>query len=331
MLKGYKMIIVRSPLRITFGGGGTDILSYADRFGGFCVSAAINKYVYISINRTFIEQIFLKYSELEKVKIADEIKHPIFREAIKFAGFNTPQIEISSIADIPAGTGLGSSGAFTCALLKALYCHKKKMLLPSELAELACFIEIEKLNQPIGKQDQYISAYGGITSLTFNQDRSVEATHINLKPRVLFDLEDNLSLFFTGYSHLSEYILLDQTIKTKENDAEMIENLDKVKEYGYLSKKYLEEGKLRDFGELLSEQWERKKERSPQMSNTKINEYYDWGMKNGAIGGKLIGAGGGGFLLFYSENNFGLRKAMERIGLEEVRFHFDFEGTTVVY
>jgi len=324
------MIITRSPLRLTFGGGGSDVTSYAKNFGGFCVSCAISKYVYISVNRTFTEQIFLKYSELEKVKSVDEIKHSIFREAIRLLEFNTPQIEISSMADIPASTGLGSSGSFTCALIKALYAYRKKILLPSELAELACYIEIDVLHEPIGKQDQYISAYGGITCLEFNKDGTVEAYPVKLHPNTLFDLEDNLSLYFTGFSHNAGEILKDQTVKTEKNDIEMIENLHKVKEIGLLSKKYLETNQLNKFAELFNEQWKLKKERSTDMTNTRIDEYYEWGMKNDAIGGKLVGAGGGGFILFYSENRFKLREAMQKIGLEEVRFHFDFEGTKVL-
>jgi D-glycero-alpha-D-manno-heptose-7-phosphate kinase len=330
MFGGFRLIITRSPLRLTFGGGGSDVLSYANQFGGFCVSAAINKYVYITVNRTFEEQIFLKYSDIEKVKLIDEIKHPIFREAIRFLNFKTPQIEISSMADIPSSTGLGGSSAFTCALLKALYTHRKKLLLPSELAELACHIEIDTLHEPIGKQDQYISSYGGITCLEFDLNGTVEAYPVKLHSNTLFDLEDNLSLFFTGFSRNAREMLKDQTIKTEQNDIEMIENLHKVKEMGILSKKYLEKDQLKEFGNLFNEQWKLKKERSKGMSNIKIDTYYELGMKSGAIGGKLVGAGGGGFILFYSENRFKLREAMRKVGLEEVRFHFDFEGTKVL-
>jgi len=331
MFRGINLIITRSPLRISITGGSTDIKSYYGKYGGMCVSAAIDKYVYISVNRTFEEQIFLKYSNIEKVKTIDEIKHPIFREAIRLLDFKTPQIEITSVADVPGGTGMGSSSAFTCALLKALYNYRKKILLPSELAELACYVEIDILHEPIGKQDQYISAYGGITCFEFNQDETVEAYPIKLHPHTLFDFEDNLSLFFTGYSSKAAEILKDQVIKTEENDIEMIENLHRVKEIGWLGKKYLENGKLKELAELFNEQWKLKKERTREMPNDIIEEYREWGLKSGAIGAKIIGAGSNrGFLLFYSENKFKLREAMQKIGLEEVRFHFDFEGTKVL-
>jgi len=325
------MIITRSPLRISILGGSSDIKSYYEKYGGMCVSAAINKYVYISVNRTFTEQIFLKYSEIEKVRTVDEISHPIFREVIRLLDFKTPQIEISSVADIPAGTGLGSSSAFTCALLKALYNYRKKILLPSELAELACYVEIDVLHEPIGKQDQYISAYGGVTCFEFNQDDTVVAYPVKLHPHTLFDLEDNLSLFFTGFSSKAAEILKTQTIKTEENDVEMIENLHRVKEIGWLGKKYLETGQLKELANLFNEQWKLKKERSQEVANSKIDEYREWGLRNSGLGCKIIGAGSNrGFLLFYSENKFKLREAMQKIGLEEVRFHFDFEGTKVL-
>ena len=324
------MIITRSPLRITLGGGGTDLPSYYREYGGFLIAAAIDRYVYVTVMRPFTPGIFLKYSKLEHVEQVDEVQHPIIREAIRMLDFKTPQLELTTLADIPAGTGLGSSGSFTTALLKALYAHRRRLLHPGELAELACDIEINRLKEPIGKQDQYIAAYGGITCFRFHTNDSVEATPLKLDMDTLFDLEDNLLLFFTGFSRSAGSILKDQQSRTEQADREMIQNLHYVKELGLLSQRALEAGDPRRFGELMHEHWEHKKRRSGGMSNPQIDEWYELGLANGAVGGKLVGAGGGGFLLFYAEDRKRLRQAMGHAGLEEVRFRFDFEGTKVL-
>jgi len=325
------MIITRSPLRITLGGGGTDLPSYYRNHGGFLISAAIDKYVYVTVMRPFVEGVFLKYSKLEQVATIDEIQHPIIRQAIRMLGFKTPQLEITTLADIPAGTGLGSSGSFSTALLKALYAHRRRLLHPSELAELACDIEMNQLGEPTGKQDQYAAAYGGVTCFTFNPDESVDARPLNVSMDALFDLEDNLLLFFSGFSRSAGSILKDQKERTEQSDEAMLLNLHYVKELGLRSRQALEGGNTRLFGELMHEHWEHKKRRSGGMSNPKIDECYELGRKNGAIGGKLVGAGGGGFLLFFSEDHKRLRAAMAQAGLEEVRFRFDFEGTKVLF
>jgi D-glycero-alpha-D-manno-heptose-7-phosphate kinase len=324
------MIIARSPLRITLGGGGTDLPSYYRDHEGFLVSAAIDKYVYVNVMRPFTEGIFLKYSQLEHVEKIDEVKHPIIREAMRMLGFKTPQVEITTLADIPAGTGLGSSGSFTTALLKALYTHRKRHLHQEELAELACHIEIDKLGEPVGKQDQYIAAVGGVTCFTFHKDDKVTATPLGLDMDTMFDLEDNLLLFFTGFSRSASGILKDQNVKSQQNDGEMLKNLHYVKDLGYRSRDALIDGNTQLFGELMHEHWEHKKRRSGGMSNPQIDEWYELGMKNGAVGGKLVGAGGGGFLMFMAQDRNKLRHAMAAAGLEEVRFKFDFEGTKVV-
>jgi len=324
------MIITRSPLRITFGGGGTDLKSYYGKHSGFLISAAIDKYVYVTVIRPFTAGIFLKYSLLEKVDYVDEVQHPILREAIRLLDFKTPQIEITTLADIPAGTGLGSSGSFTTALLKALYTHRRRLILPDELARLACEIEIDILKAPIGKQDQYIAAYGGITCFEFNEDDTVNAYPLSIKMDTLFDLEDNIMLFFTGLTRNASSILEHQDNQSKNNDKEMIDSLHYIKELGFKSKEVLLKGDTSEFGALLSDHWEHKRNRSKGMSNPKIDEWYELGKKNGALGGKLVGAGGGGFLMFYAENRSQLRNSMAKAGLEEVRFRFDFEGTKVV-
>jgi len=324
------LIIARSPLRITLGGGGTDLPSYYREHEGFLVSAAIDKYVYVTVMRPFTEGIYLKYSQLEHTGKINDVKHPIIREALQMLGFKTPQVEITTLADIPSGTGLGSSGSFTTALLKALYTHRKRHLHQEELAELACHIEIDRLGEPIGKQDQYIAAMGGITCFEFHKTDKVTATPLNISMDTMFDLEDNLLLFFTGFSRSASGILKDQKDKSQQNDADMLNNLNYVKDLGYRSKEALIEGKTQLFGELMHEHWEHKKRRSGGMSNPKIDEWYSLGMKNGAIGGKLVGAGGGGFLMFMAHDRNKLRHAMTHAGLEEVRFKFDFEGTKVV-
>jgi len=324
------MIITRSPLRVSLGGGGTDLKSYYSEHGGFVVAAAIDKYVYITKHTTFQEEIIVKYSKLERVSSVDQIEHPIVREALRLTGVTDPHIELTSMADIPGGTGLGSSGSFTTALLKALHAHKKSLISPAELAEQACDIEINRLGEPIGKQDQYIAAVGGITAFTFHKDGRVEFRPCQVSEETLYNLEDNLLLFFTGYSRSASVILKDQNDRSKAQDSSMLDNLHFTKELGYKSLDCLEHGRLEEFAALMDVHWQRKKQRSSGMSNARINEWYDAAMANGALGGKLIGAGGGGFLMFYAGDKRRLRHAMREKGLQEVRFRFDFEGTKVV-
>jgi D-glycero-alpha-D-manno-heptose-7-phosphate kinase len=324
------MIITRSPLRVSLGGGGTDLPSYYAEHGGFLVAAAIDKYVYITKHVTFQEEIIVKYSKLERVTSVDQIEHPIVREALRMTGVTDPHIELTSMADIPGGTGLGSSGSFTTALLKALHAYKKNLVSPAELAEQACEIEINRLGEPIGKQDQYIAAVGGITAFTFHKDGRVEYRPCKIAEETLYNLEDNLLLFFTGYSRSASSILKDQNDRSKKNDASMLDNLHFTKELGYKSLESLERGNLEEFAMLMDVHWQRKKARSSGMSNGQINQWYDYAMASGALGGKLIGAGGGGFLMFYAGDKKRLRHAMREKGLQEVRFRFDFEGTKVV-
>jgi D-glycero-alpha-D-manno-heptose-7-phosphate kinase len=265
------------------------------------------------------------------VERTEEVHHPIIREALGLLKLDTPQIEITTLADIPAGTGLGSSGSFTTALLKALYTHRRQMIHPYELAEAAWDIECNKLGEPVGKQDQYIAAYGGVTCFDFNPNDTVCARPLRINVEILHRLEDNLLLFFTGYSRSAGDVLHDQKAKTSAGDKDMLANLHYVKDLGYKSREALERGELHCFGSLMHEQWEQKKKRSNGMSNPCIDEWYERGRSAGAVGGKLVGAGGGGFLLFYTEQHQPVREAMRGVGLEEVRFRFDFEGTKVVF
>jgi D-glycero-alpha-D-manno-heptose-7-phosphate kinase len=324
------MYITRSPLRISLGGGGTDLPSYYQKHTGFLVAAAIDKYVCITLHQTFVPELILKYSRLERVLSVADVQHPIIREALRLLDIPGNGMEITSMADIPAGTGLGSSGSFTTALLKALHCHKKNFVHPRELAEQACHIELERLREPIGKQDQYIAAYGGLTCFQFLPNGHVEAWPLKIDDDTLYALEDNLLLFFTGYSRSASSILKEQDDRSKTRQQAMIDNLHFVKELGYQSKEALEKGDLGRFAELMNVHWEFKKQRSGSMSNTDIDGWYALARENGALGGKLIGAGGGGFLMFYAEEKARLRQAMHQVGLREVRFRFDWEGTKVV-
>lgn len=324
------MIITRSPLRISLGGGGTDLPSYYCDHGGFVLSAAIDKYVYITIHQTFVEHLIIKYSHMERVTKLEEIQHPLIREALRLVDQEPRAIEITSMSDIPAGTGLGSSGSFITALLQALHIHQKTIIPKHDLAEQACSIEIEKLGEPVGKQDQYIAAFGGLTCFEIARDGSVLVRPLQISSETLANVEDNLALFYTGYSRSASDILRDQDARSRGRDPAMIDNLHFVKQLGIESKSALEAGDPRKFAELMHVHWENKKRRSGGMSNGNIDEWYEHGRKNGAIGGKLIGAGGGGFLMFYAEEKTRLRHAMRQVGLREVRIKFDFEGTSLV-
>jgi D-glycero-alpha-D-manno-heptose-7-phosphate kinase len=324
------MIITRSPLRISLGGGGTDLPSYYRDFGGFVISAAIDKYVYITLHETFQEAIIVKYSKMETVTNAGDINHPIVREALKLVGVQHPHLEITSMSDIPAGTGLGSSGSFTTALLRALHMLCNNQISRRELAEEACRIELDILGEPIGKQDQYIAAFGGITCFHFQHDGHVDVQPLRMAAETLHSLEDNLVLFFTGYTRSASDILKDQDCRSRQKDREMLDNLHFVKQIGCESKAAMEAGDLRGFAELMHRHWEHKKNRTKGMSNGRIDECYDLARRNGALGGKLIGAGGGGFLMFYTEDKTRLRRTMLEAGLREVRWRFDFRGTTVL-
>ena len=321
------MIIVRSPLRISLGGGGTDLESYYSQNEGFLVAGAINKYIFVSVNQPFTDGYKLKYSEYENVTNINDIHHPIIREALKLFPSLPTSLEITSVADIPSGTGLGSSGSFTTALLKALAVTAGQSNTTEQLAELACHIEIDKIGEPIGKQDQYISAVGGLTSFTFAKDGKVKVRSVNLSENLMTKMNDNLLLFFTGLTRSASQVLQTQKQKTISNDADMIENLHRVKELGYESLKSLENSDFESFGKLMHVHWLNKKRRGKEMSNSSIDSYYELAMEAGAYGGKIVGAGGGGFLLIAASDADKIRSAMLSVGLREVPFEFDFEGT----
>ena len=324
------MIIIRSPLRISIGGGGTDIPSYYKEKESLFISAAIDKYVYVTITRPFEEGIYLKYSKIEKRHKISDIDHKIIKEVLK-QELEENRIEITTLTDIPTKTGLGSSGSFSTALIKAINHYKKKRINKRELAEQACDIEINKLKHPSGKQDQYISVYGGISEFHINKKGYVKVNNLKISADTIFDLENNLLLFFTGFSRNSSLILREQNIKTIKNNKEIIKNLDFVKDLCLEIKKSLIKGDCNEFGKLMHTHWQNKLKRSKNMSNSTINHIYEFALKNGATGGKLIGAGGGGFLLFYTKSPNRLRKAMKNKKLEEVKFKFDFEGVKQIF
>lgn len=323
------MLITRTPLRISLGGGGTDLPSYYLRHGGVVVSAAIDKYIFIAINRTFTDDYFIKYSDMERTRSVAEIRHPIVREALSIHDVG-PGLELVSLADIPSGTGLGSSGSFTVGLLRALYAFKREHVAAGELAEEACHIEIDRLGRSGGKQDQYIASYGGITCFEFSTDGHVQVSPLLISQATLHDLEEHMLLFFTGYSRDADTMLTDQRQKTEAGDTAMIDNLAAIAGIGRRIKDALERGDTLEFAALMHEHWQLKRRRTPGMSTSATDGWYDLAMANGALGGKLVGAGAGGFLLFYTPEPARLRQALARESLSEVRFHFDFDGSTTV-
>ena len=326
------MIVARAPFRISLGGGGTDLPSYYSKHGGFILSAAINKYVFISMNRLKIEDfIRVKYSQTELVNSADEIQHPLFRESLKFTGVNGG-IEISAMADVPAGTGLGSSGSFLVALLTALHAFKRENIPTQALAEEACHIEIDLVGQPVGKHDQYLATFGGITCLDIATDGSVTVTPLKISFHNMEEFRNNVLLFYTGILRRSFDILAEQRKDTQQDSMEVVESLHKTKELGLEIKSALEYGNLDRFGELLHVHWENKKRRSGKISNPDIDRWYEIAKANGALGGKIMGAGGGGFFMFYCPNDHKaqLRAALAKTGLREMPYDFDFEGAKVL-
>jgi D-glycero-alpha-D-manno-heptose-7-phosphate kinase len=323
------VLITRTPLRISLGGGGTDLPSYYRQHGGVVVSAAIDKYIFIGLNRSFSNDYVIKYSEMERTSSVSEIKHPIVREALSLHDVR-PGVEIVSMADIPAGTGLGSSGSFTVGLLRALYAFKREHVSANALAEEACHIEINLLGRPGGKQDQYISAFGGLTCFEFCPDDRVHVSPLVISQATLHDLDEHLMLYFTGYSRDADTMLADQKQRSEAGERSMMDNLAAIASLGSHIKGALESGDTLAFAALMNEHWQLKRRRSPGMSTSDTDRWYEVAMANGALGGKLVGAGAGGFLLFYATEPARLREALATEGLSELRFHFDFDGSTVV-
>jgi D-glycero-alpha-D-manno-heptose-7-phosphate kinase len=319
------VIFSRAPLRISLGGGGTDLPSYYDEHGGFLVSGALDKYVYMLTHTSFQRRYRMKYSELEEVDEVCEIRHPILRESLQRHWCGSP-LEIASVADVPAGTGMGSSGAYTVCLLKGLAMARHSSISPGDLAETACEIEMEVLGEPVGKQDPYVAAHGGICAYIFHPGGKVEVQPLELDLDVLRQLRDRLLLFYTGEARSASQILSDQDTRSKAGEEQMIENLHRTKDLGHRIHQLLIEGKLEGYAELMHEHWQHKRARSPGMTSEHIDRLYELARRNGAIGGKLVGAGGGGFLLVYTRSPEDTRRAMATAHAPELAFDFDFGG-----
>jgi D-glycero-alpha-D-manno-heptose-7-phosphate kinase len=321
------IIFTRAPLRISLGGGGTDLPSYYREHEGFLIAGAIDKYVYLLTHTVFQRRYRMKYTELEEVDRPEDIKHPILRESIMRHWVGDP-LEIASLADVPAGTGLGSSGAYTVAVIKSLALARSRATTPQSLAEDACEIEIDVLGEPVGKQDQYVAAHGGLCAYTFKRDGSVTVEPLGLEPNTLKRLRNNLLLFFTGESRSASNLLADQVQRTQDDDQAMLENLHRTKEIGLESRHLLERGDLEAYAVLMDEHWQAKRERSPGMATERVDELYKLARMSGCPGGKLVGAGGGGFLLVYATKPDDTRMAMSRAGAPELVFDFEFQGCT---
>jgi D-glycero-alpha-D-manno-heptose-7-phosphate kinase len=323
------VIITRTPLRISLGGGGTDLPSYYCDHGGFVVSAAISKYVYITVNRSFLPGYFLKYSGIEHSCDVASIKHPLIREVL--AKYEVPApLEIVSVADVPAGTGLGSSGSFLVGLIHGVLAHKRMMIDAELLASAAVQIEMVNLQEPVGKQDQYIAAYGGLLCQEYKQDGSVKVYPLQMTDIAVRELRESLMLFFIGSTRSASAILQDQKQRSESGDKSMIGDLHFTKDLGYEVRRVLEAGDVLRFGDLMHQHWLRKRGRSAGMTNNHIDDLYDLALsKGGATGGKLVGAGGSGFMLFHTRDRTRLRRTMHEAGLAEMDFTFDFDGSVV--
>lgn len=325
------MIVSRAPVRFSLGGGGTDLPSYSREHGGFLVAAAVDKYVFVCAARRFYDTIRLAYSKLEVVRSVDEIEHRIYRESLRFARIDKG-IELQSLADVPANSGLGSSSAFTVALLNALHAYKREFVPTEQLADEACRIEIDVLKEPIGKQDQYASAFGGITALTFDKDGKVHVERVPMREEAIDQLESNLLVFYSGVERAASAVLGEQGARIRKNEGGAVERMHRIKELGYQTKRILASGRLDAYGELLHEHWAHKRALASKMTDSAIDEHYEAARKAGAIGGKLMGAGGGGFFVFYVRpaDRRRVQETLSARGLRPMRFRFDFDGARIV-
>jgi D-glycero-alpha-D-manno-heptose-7-phosphate kinase len=326
------MILARAPFRISLGGGGTDLPSYYSQYGGFILSAAINKYLYIYVNRPAADDfIRVKYSRYEQVSSPDEVQHDLVRPALKVLNLNG-SLEVVSMADVPAGTGLGSSGTYLVALLTALYELKREKVPTRALAEQACHIEMNLAGHPVGKQDHYLAAFGGITCLDIQTDGRVHVSPLYVPITTVEEFRNSVLLFYTGITRPSSDILEEQKQGTQKGDSTVVDSLHRTKELGYRIKEALEQGDLERFGLLLDEHWQNKKRRSGKISDPRIDRWYEIAKENGALGGKIMGAGGGGFFMFCCTNSrkAQLRQSLAAEGLREMPYDFDFEGAKVL-
>ena len=326
------MILARAPFRISLGGGGTDLPSYYSRYGGFILSAAIDKYLYIYVNRPAADHfIRVKYSRYEQVTSPDEVQHDLVRPALKLLDLNG-SLEIVSMADVPAGTGLGSSGSYLVALLTALYELKRERVPIQAKAEQACHIEMNMAGHPVGKHDHYLAAFGGITCLDIGTDGRVKVSPLDISVTTVEEFRSSVLLFYTGITRYSTEILAAQNQDTQQADPTVVDSLHRTKELGYQIKAALEQGDLERFGLLLDTHWQNKKRRSGKISDPQIDRWYEMARENGVLGGKIMGAGGGGFFMFYCPNRHKarVREALSAAGLREMAYDFDYEGAKVL-
>jgi D-glycero-alpha-D-manno-heptose-7-phosphate kinase len=325
------MIITRTPFRVTLGGGGTDLPSYYSKYGGFIFSAGIDKYMFVDVNRPVVDDLIrVKYTKSETVERLDDLEHELAREALRMMGIEKG-IEISSVADVPAGTGLGSSSCYTVGVLNALHALKKEQVPLKTVAEEDFKLEAEILNKPIGKQDPYMAAFGGLTVLDIQPDGSVAVRKANVSHEVADELNRNMLLFYTNVSRSADTILKEQGNAVREEKREVIDSMHYIKELGYKILEAVESGKITDVGRHFHAHWQHKKKISDKMSNERFDKIYEIAIENGALGGKISGAGGGGFFTFYVEDNHKkFREAMKQMGLREMRYRFDLEGSKVL-
>jgi D-glycero-alpha-D-manno-heptose-7-phosphate kinase len=325
------MIVSRAPVRFSLGGGGTDLPSYSRQHGGFVVAAAVDKFVFVCINRRFQNNVRLAYTESELVDSVDQIRHRIFRAALQATGL-VKSLELHSLADVPANTGLGSSSSFTVALLNGLHVYKREFVPAEQLAREACHLEIDVLKEPIGKQDQFIAAHGGISAMTFHTDGSVDIERLPLGEAVIDELESNLVIYFSGVERSASTVLTEQAKTILENKDAAVQRMDRIKALGYETKRVLLGGDIDQYGEMLHEHWTNKRKLAPNMADSTIDEHYEAARKAGAIGGKLMGAGGGGFFMFYARagERRAIHDALSARGLRRMRFRFDFDGARIV-
>jgi D-glycero-alpha-D-manno-heptose-7-phosphate kinase len=325
------MIVTRTPFRVTLGGGGTDLPSYYSKYGGFIFSAGIDKYMFIDINRPVVDDLIrLKYTKSETVEQLNQVQHELAREALRIMGIEKG-IEVSSVADIPAGTGLGSSSCYTVGLLHGLHVFKRDYVSLAQLAEEDFKIEAEILKRPIGKQDPYLATFGGLTVLEIEKDGKVKVRKASVSQETIDDLNRNLLMFYTGINRSADNILSEQSRGAREEKKEVIESMNRIKEIGYEILEAVESGNVSEVGRLFDAHWQHKKKISSQMTNERFDKIYEIAKENGALGGKISGAGGGGFFAFYiEENQKKFREVMRELGLREMRYRFDFEGSKVL-
>src|SRR5271166_3556139 len=325
------MIITRTPFRITLGGGGTDLPSYYEKHGGFIFSAGLDKYMYIDSNRSVADDLIrVKYSKSETVECVDELQHDIAREILQHTGI-LKNIEISSLADIPAGTGLGSSSCYAVGMLHAMHTMKREYVPLAQLAEMDFQIEANILKRPIGKQDPYMAAFGGLTVLEIAEDGTVKVRKANVSYEVADELNKNMLIFFTGTTRSADEILREQEKGAKEEKASVVDSMHYIKDIGYQILEAVESGNIDVVGQKFHEHWQYKKKISSKMSNPEFDRIYDTAQQHGALGGKISGAGGGGFFTFYvPDHQRAFREKMRELGLREMRYHFDFEGSKVL-